>query len=32
MSFTTTLARAAKQNDSMLCVGLDPDPAKFPGE
>ncbi len=32
MSFTTSLARAVKQNDSMLCVGLDPDPAKFPGE
>jgi orotidine-5'-phosphate decarboxylase len=32
MSFTTSLARAAQQNDSMLCVGLDPDPAKFPGD
>ncbi len=32
MSFTTSLARAAKQNDSMLCVGLDPDPARFPGD
>src|SRR5690606_35063040 len=32
MSFTTSLARAAAQNDSMLCVGLDPDPAKFPGD
>ena len=32
MSFMTSLARAAAQNDSMLCVGLDPDPAKFPGE
>jgi len=32
MSFTAALARAAQRNDSMLCVGLDPDPAKFPGD
>ena len=25
------LASAEARNDSMLCVGLDPDPAKFPG-
>jgi orotidine-5'-phosphate decarboxylase len=31
MNFTTQLARAEAANDSMLCVGLDPDPAKFPG-
>ncbi len=31
MNFTTQLARAEALNDSMLCVGLDPDPAKFPG-
>ena len=30
MTFTEHLARAEAQNDSMLCVGLDPDPAKFP--
>ena len=30
MTFTQTLAAAWKQNDSLLCVGLDPDPAKFP--
>jgi orotidine-5'-phosphate decarboxylase len=30
-SFTTQLARAEAQNDSVLCVGLDPDPTKFPG-
>ena len=27
MNFTTQLARAERLNDSMLCVGLDPDPA-----
>jgi orotidine-5'-phosphate decarboxylase len=31
MNFTTGLARAEALNDSLLCVGLDPDPAKFPG-
>ena len=31
MNFTTHLARAEAANDSMLCVGLDPDPSKFPG-
>jgi orotidine-5'-phosphate decarboxylase len=31
MSFVAQLARAETLNDSMLCVGLDPDPAKFPG-
>jgi orotidine-5'-phosphate decarboxylase len=31
MSFTVQIARAETLNDSMLCVGLDPDPARFPG-
>ena len=31
MSFTAQLARAETLNDSVLCVGLDPDPSKFPG-
>ena len=31
MNFALQLARAETRNDSMLCVGLDPDPAKFPG-
>jgi orotidine-5'-phosphate decarboxylase len=30
MNFTDQLALAERQNDSLLCVGLDPDPAKFP--
>ena len=30
-NFTEHLTRAETLNDSMLCVGLDPDPAKFPG-
>ncbi len=30
MTFTTSLAAAWARNDSLLCVGLDPDPAKFP--
>ncbi len=30
MSFTQLLQRAQAQNQSLLCVGLDPDPAKFP--
>ena len=31
MSFIERLARAQQLNDSMLCVGLDPEPSKFPG-
>jgi orotidine-5'-phosphate decarboxylase len=31
MSFTAQLARAEALNDSVLCVGLDPDPAQFTG-
>jgi orotidine-5'-phosphate decarboxylase len=30
MKFTEQLAAAWQKNDSLLCVGLDPDPAKFP--
>jgi len=30
MTFTAALAAAWARNDSLLCVGLDPDPAKFP--
>lgn len=30
MKFTEQLARAWHQSDSMLCVGLDPDPERFP--
>jgi orotidine-5'-phosphate decarboxylase len=30
MKFIDMLARAGRLNDSMLCVGLDPEPAKFP--
>ena len=30
MTFTESLAAAWQQNNSLLCVGLDPDPAKFP--
>jgi orotidine-5'-phosphate decarboxylase len=30
MKFTQLLAAAAQKNDSLLCVGLDPDPARFP--
>ncbi len=30
MTFTEQLAAAWQKNDSQLCVGLDPDPAKFP--
>jgi orotidine-5'-phosphate decarboxylase len=29
-SFTATLRRAWARSDSLLCVGLDPDPARFP--
>ncbi|KNZ34205.1 MAG: Orotidine 5'-phosphate decarboxylase [Methylibium sp. NZG] len=31
LTFTEQLARAERTNDSLLCVGLDPEPAKFPG-
>lgn len=31
MTFLDQLASAQQQNGSMLCVGLDPEPAKFPG-
>ena len=31
MTFTHMLQRAEAQNRSLLCVGLDPDPARFPG-
>ena len=31
MNFSEMLRRAQQANDSMLCVGLDPEPAKFPG-
>jgi orotidine-5'-phosphate decarboxylase len=30
MNFTDQLDRARAANDSLLCVGLDPEPAKFP--
>ena len=30
MTFTQKLADAWRRNDSLLCVGLDPDPLKFP--
>ena len=30
MTFLDTLRTAQRQNDSLLCVGLDPDPAQFP--
>ena len=30
-SFTAKIAAAERANDSLLCVGLDPEPAKFPG-
>ena len=30
MTFTQKLAAAWHRNDSLLCVGLDPDPVKFP--
>ncbi len=30
-SFTARLARAERAHQSLLCVGLDPDPARFPG-
>ncbi|MBI5926062.1 MAG: orotidine-5'-phosphate decarboxylase [Aquabacterium sp.] len=31
MNFTDQLAQAQRQNDSLLCVGLDPEPSRFPG-
>jgi len=31
MDFRSALAAAQARNDSLLCVGLDPEPAKFPG-
>lgn len=31
MTFLDMLRAAERQNQSMLCVGLDPEPAKFPG-
>ncbi len=31
MTFLEMLRAAERQNDSMLCVGLDPEPARFPG-
>ena len=31
MNFIDQLAHAQRQNDSLLCVGLDPEPTKFPG-
>jgi orotidine-5'-phosphate decarboxylase len=32
MTFLDTLAAAEQKNNSMLCVGLDPEPTKFPGK
>jgi len=32
MNFVDMLARAEQQNASLLCVGLDPEPARFPGD
>ncbi len=31
MNFIDQLAQAQRLNDSLLCVGLDPEPSKFPG-
>jgi orotidine-5'-phosphate decarboxylase len=31
MNFTLQLAQAQRQNESLLCVGLDPEPSRFPG-
>jgi orotidine-5'-phosphate decarboxylase len=31
MTFTEMVAQAERSNNSLLCVGLDPEPAKFPG-
>ncbi|MDR1935930.1 MAG: orotidine 5'-phosphate decarboxylase, partial [Candidatus Accumulibacter sp.] len=30
MTFIQALSAAWQKNDSLLCVGLDPDPARFP--
>ena len=30
MSFLERLRTAERKHDSLLCVGLDPDPARFP--
>jgi orotidine-5'-phosphate decarboxylase len=32
MTFLEMLGAAERQNQSMLCVGLDPEPTKFPGK
>jgi orotidine-5'-phosphate decarboxylase len=32
MTFTDQLAAAQAQHQSLLCVGLDPEPSKFPGD
>jgi orotidine-5'-phosphate decarboxylase len=32
MTFLDKLRNAERQNGSLLCVGLDPEPAKFPGQ
>jgi len=32
MNFSDMLQRAERQNQSLLCVGLDPDPARFPSD
>ena len=32
MTFIEMLGAAERQNQSMLCVGLDPEPSKFPGK
>ncbi|WP_372527220.1 orotidine-5'-phosphate decarboxylase [Piscinibacter sp.] len=31
MNFVDMLQRAEQRNDSLLCVGLDPEPSRFPG-
>ena len=31
MNFLDMLRDASTRNDSMLCVGLDPEPSRFPG-
>ena len=32
MTFLDLLASAERQHNSMLCVGLDPEPSRFPGK
>ena len=32
MTFIEMLRAAERQNGSMLCVGLDPEPSRFPGQ